>query len=236
MAEGRARFVTGQNTMYYLNEAQQQLLIHQPETGMGYQLVEVTNLDYRRIIGIAYNAELVLERDDPYRAVSLRAFALGVLRRDTGSAVREVRMLARDSVEYRMFMVGETQAIYGAKQGPAKAAPVQQTKAGEMFKRFSAYENDKRIRADGSLEPGTYATTEEDARHVLTGKEAVRRYALPNPEPAVNVFIIKPVIATPIQSGIAQPAYGQPGGGVEVVFTAGTTRLTVTGREKIPTG
>jgi hypothetical protein len=28
--------------MYYLNEAQQQLLIHQPETGMGYQLVELT--------------------------------------------------------------------------------------------------------------------------------------------------------------------------------------------------
>jgi hypothetical protein len=57
---------------------------------------------------------------------------------------------------------------------------------------------------------------------------------LPNPAPAVNVFTIKPVTATPIQVGIAQPAYGQPGGGIEVIFPTGTTLRTVTGPDKIP--
>lgn len=222
--------------MHYLNEAQQQFLIHQPETGMGYQLVEVTNMDYRRVVGVAYNAELVLERDEPNQSAYLRFMALGVALKSYGSAVREVRLLARDSVEYRSFMVGESRAAYATKRSPARDAPVETTKIGEVFKRFSAFENDRRVRADGSLEPGTYATTDEDARHVRTGKDAVQRYALPNPEPAVNVFTIKPVSATPIQYGVAQPAYGQPGGGVEVIFMAGTTPRTVTGPDKIPAG
>jgi hypothetical protein len=39
---------------------------------------------------------------------------------------------------------------------------------------------------------------------------------------------------TVIQSGIVEPAYGQPGGGVEVIFTDGTQPKTVTGPDKIP--
>lgn len=220
--------------MYYLNEAQQQSLIHQPETGMGYQLVELTNMSFRRVVSVAYNAELVLEKDEPDQRAYFQAFARGISMRTYGAPVREVKVLLRDSVEYRAFMVGEARATYATKGGPAKEAPVEATKHGEVFKRFSAYENDRRIRPDGSLEPGTFATTEEDARHVRTGKEAVARYALPNPDPAVNVFTIKPGSATSIQYGIAQPAHGQPGGGVEVIFTAGTTPRTVTGPDKIP--
>ncbi len=222
--------------MYYLNEAQQQLLIHQPETGMGYQLVELTDMHYRRVVGVAYNAELVLTRDEPDQPAYLRFMAMGVALQRYGSAVRDVKLLSRDSMEYRALMVGEARAPYSTRRGPAKDSPVEATRIEEGFKRFSAYENDRRIRADGSLEPGTYATTEEDARHVRTGKEAVQRYALPNPEPAVNVFTIKPVSATPIQYGIVIPAYGQPGGGIEVIFTAGTTPRTVTGPDKIPAG
>ncbi len=79
-----------------------------------------------------------------------------------------------------------------------------------------------------------YATTEEDAKNVRTGKEAVARHALPKPAPASNVFTIKPRKDTVIQRGIVEPAYGQPGGGVEVIFTDGTQAGTVTGPEKIP--
>ena len=103
-----------------------------------------------------------------------------------------------------------------------------------MFKRFSAYENDHRITSDGGLLPGTYATTEEDAKIVRTGKEAVARYALPNPKPASNVWTIKPRKDTFIQFGIVEPAYGQPGGGVEVLFKDDTHAGTVTGPDKIP--
>jgi hypothetical protein len=220
--------------MYYLNEAQQESLLRLPKTGMGYQLVEVTTLSFRRIVGVAYNAEVVLEKDEPEQRALFRAFASGMQMKSYGHAVREVRLLSQASAEYRAFRVGEARGAYAIKSGPANDAPVVTTNPKEGFKRFSAYENDRRIRADGSLEPGTYATTEVDARQVRTGKDAVARYALPNPEPAVNVFTITPVTSTLIQYGVAQPAYGQSGGGVEVIFTNGTAAKTVTGPDKIP--
>jgi hypothetical protein len=82
--------------------------------------------------------------------------------------------------------------------------------------------------------PGTYATTEEDAKHVKTGRDAVKRYALPNPKPAVYVLTIDPPIRTKLKRGVAQPAYGQPGGGVEVIFVNGSPDQTVTGPAQIP--
>jgi hypothetical protein len=103
-----------------------------------------------------------------------------------------------------------------------------------VFKRFTAYENDYRITSDGKLLPGTYATTEEDAKKAPTGKIAVARYALPNPKPASNVWTIEPRKDTLIQYGIVEPANDQPGGGVEVIFTAGTQTGIVSGPEKIP--
>jgi hypothetical protein len=84
------------------------------------------------------------------------------------------------------------------------------------------------------LLPGSYATTEQDAKNVKTGKDAVARYALPNPDPASHRFTIQPHKDTEIQYGTVEPAYDQPGGGVEVIFTTGTQVKTVTGPEKIP--
>ena len=88
--------------------------------------------------------------------------------------------------------------------------------------------------ATGALVPGTYATTEKDAKHVKTGRDAVKRYALPNPAPAVHVFTIDPPLRTRLKRGVAQPAYGQPGGGVEVIFVNGSPDKTVTGPAQIP--
>ena len=48
------------------------------------------------------------------------------------------------------------------------------------------------------------------------------------------MFTIRPDKDTVIQRGIVQPAYGQPGGGVEVIFTDGTQPKMVTGPDKIP--
>lgn len=192
--------------MDYLNEAQQRSLLSQPETGMGYQLVELTTLTFRKVVGVAYNAEVVLERNEPEQRRLFLALASGILLKSSGQEVREVRALSSAPAEFRAFMLGEPKAAYASAHGPAKDAPVVATKAGEVFKRFSVYAHDHRIEADGSLKPGTYATTEADARQVRTGKEAVARYALPNPEPAVNVFTIRPVAATAIQYGIVQAA------------------------------
>lgn len=62
----------------------------------------------------------------------------------------------------------------------------------------------------------------------VSGKDAVARYALPNPEPASYVFTIRPKKDTDIKRGTVEPANGQPGGGAEVIFTSGTTANTVT--------
>jgi hypothetical protein len=85
------------------------------------------------------------------------------------------------------------------------------------------------------LLPGTYATTEDDAKNVKPGKEAVARYALPNPDRASYVFTIRLKKDTDVQRGIVEPANYQPGGGVEIIFTNGATAGTVTlPPDKIP--
>jgi hypothetical protein len=119
--------------------------------------------------------------------------------------------------------------------GKTEDAPEEKTNAGEVFVRFSAYENDNRVRQDGSLRPGSYATTEEDAKNVKTGRDAVGRYALLNPQPASYRFTIRPEKDTVIQKGFVEPAYEQPGGGIEVIFKNGATPNTVTlPADKIP--
>jgi hypothetical protein len=85
------------------------------------------------------------------------------------------------------------------------------------------------------LTNGTFATTREDAdAFVKTGTDAVKRYALENKKPASNVFTIKPPEDTSLKRGIVAPAYGEPGGGVEVIFVNGSPDGTVTGPETIP--
>ena len=76
--------------------------------------------------------------------------------------------------------------------------------------------------------------TAEDAKNVQTGLAAVARYALPNPKPAIYVFTVRPVADTAAQRGTVQPAFGQPGGGVELRFPDGTAPRTVIGPDQIP--
>ena len=123
----------------------------------------------------------------------------------------------------------------GAEEGPAIDAVETPTIAGEVFKRFSAFANDRRVTEKKGLTSGTFATTREDAdAFVKTGTDAVKRYALENKTPASNVFTIKPPEKTSLKRGIVEPAYGEPGGGVEVLFVNGSPDGTVTGPETIP--
>ena len=58
----------------------------------------------------------------------------------------------------------------------------------QHFRRFSAFSNDRRIRRDPTLLPGTYITSVNDAQQVNTGLSAVARYALPTHAPAIYRF------------------------------------------------
>ncbi len=122
-----------------------------------------------------------------------------------------------------------------AKSEEAKDAPVTVTASGEVFKRFCATAKDHRLTVGMGYRSGTFATTKEDAdAHIKTGMDAVARYALPNPNPASNVFTAKPPADTDLQRGTVAPANNQPGGGVEVIFVNGTPDGTVTGPITIP--
>ncbi len=105
--------------------------------------------------------------------------------------IRSLRVLPRAMAGELAEAVKEPAASYGQKTGPTKDAPPEKTKAGEVFKRFCAFADDRRILPDGGLRPGTYATTEKDAGNVKTGRQAVARYALPDPRPASHRFTIE---------------------------------------------
>lgn len=203
---------------------------------MGYQIVEATTVDNKIKRGIAYNAELLLFEEEPRSTLKTTAFArlLNEAKISTGE-IKSLQVVTNTASASPAFALRETAASYGKQATPAKDAPIEKTKEKEVFKRFTAYENDHRITSDGRLLPGTYATTEEDAKKAPTGKAAVARYALPNPKPASNKWTIKPRKDTFIQYGIVEQANDQPGGGVEVIFTKGTDPGTVEAKpEKIP--
>jgi hypothetical protein len=208
-------------------------LLNRPESGMGYQVVEVTSFDNRTASGIVYNADLLLFEGEPREKLKTETYSRMVDAAESSSGrIKAIRVVGRNR-GVRSTVLGESSA-YPSRPGPAKNAPKEQSAPGDAFKRFSAYRNDRRVQSDRSLLPGTYATTEADARNVKTGSDAVRRYALPDPEPASNVFTIRPHGGTTMQRGIVEPAYNQPGGGVEVLFADGTQAGTVSGPVRIP--
>ena len=107
-------------------------------------------------------------------------------------------------------------------------------KEAENLVRFSAFRNDRRIRPDGSLLPGTYVTSGRDAGVVPSGFAAVARYALPNPISAINRFDIEVAGGTPGLVGTVLPAFGQSGGGVEIELTKGAPPGSLKSRTTIP--
>ena len=218
--------------MLKLNAAEKRSLLARPETGMGYQDVEVLLRDNQKKQGIAYNAELLLFDDEPQIALRSSSYATVLsAAKSSDNKIKELRVVSRETATHRSFSI---RAAAEKKTGPASVAPIEKTKPDEVFKRFSAYENDNRRRPDGSWTAGTYATTEEDAKNIKTGQDAVARYALPHSAPASYVYTSCPHKDTEVQKGTVAPAYDQPGGGVEVFFTKGTQPNTVTGPDKIP--
>lgn len=212
-----------------------EILLRQPETGMGWQLVEVVTpsgaADTVRVLNAEFLSSGVtsnLARES--RSLEPRAPIRAAL--IEGRANTKVRALTRSQAVERGLLL---ERKYGQRGQPASEADPELSKLDEEFRRFSAFENDRRIAGDGSLLAGTYATTAVDAYlHIRTGMDAVRRYALPNPDPAVHRFWLRPHVQLKVQRGIAQPAYEQPGGGAEVIFVNGAPSRTSYKQDTIP--
>ncbi len=206
-------------------------LLDQPESGMGWQAVTVTFARAPSEAMIALNAEFLASN-----AYELRSLAERSGRRLDREALR--RASRRDkALEIRSITVrADVRRVAEGRGEPGPAADAEPSLTGprDEFRRFSAFENDRRVTKEKGLLPGTYTTTAVDGDLVNTGMDAVRRYALPNPMPANYEFVIRPPDRTVVREGIVQPANGQPGGGVEVIFVNGSPAKTVTRGRTLP--
>lgn len=219
--------------MVRLNASQIAGLLSQPETGMGYQTVEV-KVATRIRSATVYNADLLLWEEEPrtylaegtYQRLVKSADSLDVRMIESIRVVRPVRQVRQQTA---LEKFAESPLGKPATEGEPK-----KTKQGDVFMRFTAYKDDRRITANKGLRPGTYATTEADSRNVKTGEQAAERYALPDPKPAKFRFRIDPTKDTEYREGTVQPAYEHKGGGIEVLFDNGTNDNTVSGPTELP--
>jgi hypothetical protein len=217
-----------------LHESWAATLRELPETGMGYQVLELKSPGFRPEHVIVANGQLTV---DPARGRLVVREGI-----DRGTEERVEKALSGPVRDASFSVLSRKQAVavkaissVAPSAGrPASEAPVEQSGSEERFLRFSAFPNDIRILADGSVTAGTYVTTYADGITVPTGTGAVQRYALPNPAPAVHRYYLQPPKPISIQRGTVQPAYGQPGGGAEVIFVNGAPAKTKYKQDQIP--
>lgn len=221
---------------YPIHESWTSVLRQRPETGMGYQILEVTVFKGTEHI-IVLNGRRALEPHESPRR--FREGADQMRKQPLNLTLKSERMDApvRVLTQREAFTKGLLEArAYATGLGPASEASPEQSQLGDEFLRFSAFADDIRILADGSVVPGTYVTTRADGEPVKTGKDAVERYALPNPDPAANRFWLKPPVRIQVRRGTVQPANGHQGGGVEVIFDNGAPAKTKYKQDEIPPG
>src|ERR1700733_14099773 len=120
--------------MFKLNETESKDLLAQPETGMGYQIVEATLRDNTKQRGTAYNAELLFLRNEGQIELRKNSYR-DVLKSapSWGNEIRALRVLPREAVSLSS-RVPDTSSIF-KKATPAKDAPIEKTKTDEVFKR-----------------------------------------------------------------------------------------------------
>lgn len=170
-----------------LREPLIQSLLEQPESGMGWQLVDARFAAAPPERMIALNAEFLASESAELRSLAQR----GEL---TSASLKQAARQWRTVEVKSLSVVARSRSVREGRvaPGPAADAPETHSDTGDEFRRFSAFENDRRVTTDSGLLPGTYATTSEDGDLVETGMDAVARYALPNPMPAKYEFVIRP--------------------------------------------
>jgi len=205
-------------------------LLELQETGMGYQIVELSTTALQGAPIVIVNADRALD-DDEMRS----RFGMTVERGVHSNAL--ARLASHEGGERVRLLhptgFGRLRGTIAAKGTVDDAVP-EMSARDERFLRFSAFADDRRILQDGTVLPGTYVTSYADGSTVTTGTEAVARYALPNPAPAVHRFHLKPPQVVRVRRGTVQPANGQPGGGDEVVLDDGAPKGTRYQQDTIP--
>ena len=213
--------------MYFkLSAIQENDLLRQPETGMGYQIVEANNAgSYVREKFLILNSEVVIEMDGRQGEFVSRVMSEGIT---------SIKMSASYIPLNAISVINENQfrnVVNESKNENERAAidnPVENANGEETFVRLSAFDDDKRVdKINKCLRPGSYTTTMDDYLKCKDTKEdPVERYALPNNYKIKFAFYIQPKKTDTLQRGKVQPANGKRAGGKEAYFAKGTAAGT----------
>jgi len=213
--------------MYYkLSLFQENNLIHMPETGMGYQVVEaIKSGSYIREKFLVLNSEVVIQIDN-----YVDGFVSQIIRDGISSiksvapliTLNEISVLSNSQL-YSVINESKKEDEKGAKDNPVENADGE-----EVFVRLSAFDDDKRVdKINKCLRPGSFTTTMTDYLFCkYSDCNPVDRYALPNNDKIKFAFHIIPVKSDTLQRGTLQPANGKKGGGEEAYFKNGTSAGT----------
>ncbi len=213
--------------MYFkLSFAQENELLSQPETGMGYQVVEANKKgSYIRERFLVLNSEVVIEMNEYER---------DNIRKVINEGIASIKLSA-DSIALNAISVLNEKQFRNVlnenknqNEGAAIDNPVENANGEEIFVRLSAFDDDKRIdKINKCLRPGSYTTTMDDyLKCKASNDDPVERYALPNDDKIKFAFHIQPKKTDTLQRGTVQPANGKRGGGKEAYFANGTANGT----------
>jgi hypothetical protein len=201
-----------------IDSAGRDALLQQPEDGMGWQWGQVIDgvvLEETIIVGSSYALNPRRHYSDEHSGTG------GMHGSGMGDEKPEpVKVVTGDEAE--AFMSRVAVAIAGRSRGGQRGDFWEKTlEVPTIFNRYCAFASDPRIRDDGSVAKGTYATTETEKPMVPSGLAAVGRFALPIRTPAKFVVTLVAPAGTPIRYRTVEPNYGLCGGGVEVLFPEG---------------
>jgi hypothetical protein len=208
-------------------------LLSLPETGMGYQVIEAKRYgEISKKRYVVYNGELIIDIDNYFvnykKLMNLKGFSAALNEaRELPIETTTISLVPKTSLLERRTL-SENKEKYKKRHPDGKGAkenPKEFANGNEIFVRLSAYINDKRIDIEKKkLKKGSYTTTHADYIDcVYYSDDPVDRYALPNDDPIEWAFFIKPEKIDELQRGIAQPAFGHDGGGIETFFEDGTS-------------
>lgn len=212
--------------LYKLSITQENDLLNQPETGMGYQIVEASkNGSYKQENFLILNSEIVIEMNG-YEGENVRkVISEGIMLIKASASLISLNVSSvLNEKQYRSIIAEST----NENEKGAIDNQVEFASGEELFVRLSAFENDKRIdRIKGCLLPGSYTTTNQDYKKCKeVSDDPIERYALPNNETIKFAFYIHPLKSDTLQRGTVQPANDKRGGGKEVYFANGTATGT----------
>lgn len=210
--------------MYFqLSVSTENVLLHQPETGMGYQVVEASKAgSYFVEKFLVLNSEIVIEMSG-FVAEDIRK----IMKKGILAAKSEVSIITLN----RLTVLNENQfrgIVHDSTDENGRGAIdnfLEKADGEEIFVRLSAFDNDRRVdKINKCLLPGSFATTDKDCNDCRVERDnPVERYALPSNDEIKFIFYIQPTKTDTLQRGTVQQANDKRGGGKEVYFEKGTS-------------